>query len=177
MSELAECVRLPLVPVTVNVEVPTGVVLPVVTVIVEVPLVVTVAGEKLALAALGIPLALRVTVPANPFSAPMVTVYVVEFPAITVCVEGETAMEKSGTTTVATTKLTVVECARAPLVPVMVSVDVPASVLVEVVTVIVEVPLVVTVAGENLALAPAGKTVALSVTVPVKPFNAPMVTV
>ena len=71
---VAEWVRLPLVPVTVRVEVAAGVVLPVVTVIVEVPLVVTVGGEKLAVAALGNPLALRVTVPANPFSAPMVTV-------------------------------------------------------------------------------------------------------
>ena len=73
--EVAECVRLPLVPVIVSVEVPVGVLpLVVVTVIVEVPLVVTVAGEKLALAPVGKPLALSVTVPANPFSAPMVTV-------------------------------------------------------------------------------------------------------
>ena len=169
--------RLPLVPVTVRVDVAAGVVLPVVTVIVEVPLVVTVGGEKLAVAALGNPLALSVTVPANPFSAPMVTVYVVELPAVTVCVEGETAMEKSGTTAVATTRLVVVECASVPLVPVMVSVEVPVGVAPVVVTVIVEVPLVVTVAGEKLAVAPVGKPLALSVTVPANPFSAPMVTV
>ena len=73
--EVAECVRLPFVPVIVSVEVPVGV-LPfvVVTVIVEVPLVVTVAGEKLAVASAGKPLALSVTVPVNPLNAPMVTV-------------------------------------------------------------------------------------------------------
>jgi hypothetical protein len=41
---------------------------------VEGPLPVIVAGEKLDEAPVGKPLALRVTVPVNPFSAPMVTV-------------------------------------------------------------------------------------------------------
>jgi hypothetical protein len=174
---VAECVRLPLVPVTVRVDVAAGVVLPVVTVIVEVPLVVTVAGEKLAVAALGNPLALRVTIPANPFSALMVTVYVVELPAVTVCVEGATPMEKSGTTAVATTRLEVAECVRLPLVPVIVSVEVPVGVVPVVVTVIVEVPLAVIVAGEKLAEAPVGRPLALRVTVPVNPFSAPIVAV
>jgi len=71
---VAACARLPLVPVTVSVEVPVGVVLPVVTVMVEEPLPVIVAGEKVAEAPVGKPLALRVTVPANPLRAPMVTV-------------------------------------------------------------------------------------------------------
>jgi hypothetical protein len=84
-------------------------------------------------------------------------------------------MEKSGAAD--TTRLEVAEWVRLPLVPVMVSVEVASGVVPLVVTVIVEVPLVVTVAGEKLALAPAGKPVALSVTVPVKPLNAPMVTV
>ena len=61
-------------PVIVSVEVPAGVALPVVTVIVEEPLPVIVAGAKLAEVPVGKPLALRVTVPVNPFSAPMVTV-------------------------------------------------------------------------------------------------------
>src|ERR1700682_5557128 len=91
----AEWVRAPLVPVTVRGDVAAGVVLPVVTVIVELPLAVIVAGEKLAEAPVGKPLALSVTIPVNPFRAPVVTVYVVELPAVTVCVEGETAMEKS----------------------------------------------------------------------------------
>jgi hypothetical protein len=71
---VVECVRLPLVPVRVSVEVPTGVVLAVVTVSVEVPLPLIVAAEKLAVAPVGNPLAPRVTVPVNPFSAPTVTV-------------------------------------------------------------------------------------------------------
>ena len=65
--------RLPLVPVMVMVEVPVGVVLAVVTVSVEVPLPLMVPGEKLAVAPVGNPLALRVTVPVNPFRAPTVT--------------------------------------------------------------------------------------------------------
>jgi hypothetical protein len=71
---VVECMRLPLVPVRVSVEVPMGVVLTVVTVSVEVPLPLIVAGEKLAVAPVGNPLALRVTVPVNPFSARTVTV-------------------------------------------------------------------------------------------------------
>ena len=69
---------------TVRVEVAAGVVVLVVTVIVDVPLVVTVVGLKLAEAPEGNPLALNVTVPVNPLRAPIVTVYVVELPAVTV---------------------------------------------------------------------------------------------
>jgi hypothetical protein len=71
---VAEWVRLPLVPVMVSVELPVGVVPAAVTVSVEGPLPLMVAGEKLAVAPVGKPLALRVTVPANPFRAPTVTV-------------------------------------------------------------------------------------------------------
>jgi hypothetical protein len=71
---------------------------------------------------------------------------------------------------VCTVRLEVVEWVRALLVPVMVSVEVAAGVALPVVTVMVEVPLVVTVGGEKLAPAPLGKPVAPSVTVPVKPF-------
>jgi len=97
------------VPVTVSVDVAAGVVVLVVTVIVEVPLVVTVVGLKLAEAPVGRPLALNVTVPVNPSSAPIVTVYVVELPAVTVCVPGEAPMVKSGTGAAVTTKLVVAE--------------------------------------------------------------------
>jgi hypothetical protein len=58
----------------VSVDVAAGVVLPVVTVIVEGPLPVIVGGEKLAEAPVGKPVAPKVTVPVNPLSAPMVTV-------------------------------------------------------------------------------------------------------
>ena len=153
---VAVCVVLPLVPVIVTVDVPAGAVLAVVTVSVEVPDPVTVAGEKLAVAPLGNPLALSVTTPAKPFNDPIVAVYVVEFPTTTVCVLGLPEIEKSGGGGVAfTTRLTVVACVSVPLVPVIVSVDVPTGVLPDVVTVKVELPDPVIVVGEKLAVVPA----------------------
>ena len=86
-------------------------------------------------------------------------------------------MEKSGAAVVATTRLVVATCVRLPLVPVIVSGDVPVGVVLAVVTVMVEEPLPVIVAGEKLAEAPVGKPLAVRVTVPVNPFSAPMVTV
>jgi hypothetical protein len=90
------CVKLPLTPLIVNVDVPTGVLPVVVTVNVELPVPVTVAGEKLAVAPVGNPLALSVTTPVNPFKAPMLAVYVVAFPTFTVCVLGLADIVKSG---------------------------------------------------------------------------------
>jgi hypothetical protein len=98
----------------------------------------------------------------------------VEFPGVTVCDEGEAEIEKSAAET---TNVAVVECARVPLVPVMVSVEVPTGVVLAVVTVSVEVPLPLIVAGEKLAVAPVGNPLAPRVTVPVNPFSAPTVTV
>ena len=98
-----------------------------------------------------------------------------EFPAVTVCDEGEAEIEKSGAAE--TTREVVVECVRLPLVPVMVSVDVPAAVVLAVVTVSVEVPLPLIVAGEKLGVAPVGNPLALRVTVPLNPLSAPTVTV
>jgi len=60
------------------------------------------------------------------------------------------------------------------LIPVNVGIDIPADVLPIVVTVSVELPVPVTVAGEKLAVAPPGKPLALSVTTPVNPFSAPI---
>jgi hypothetical protein len=90
------CVKLPLVPVIVNVDVPVGVLPVVVTVNVEFPDPVTVPGEKLAVAPAGNPVALSVTAPVNPFNAPMLVVYVVALPTITVCVLGLPDIVKSG---------------------------------------------------------------------------------
>jgi hypothetical protein len=92
------CVRLPLTPVIVTVDVPTGVLPVVVTVNAELPDPVTVAGAKLAVAPAGSPLALSVTTPVNPFNAPIFAVYVVAFPTITVCVLGVADNVKSATT-------------------------------------------------------------------------------
>ena len=59
--------------------------------------------------------------------------------------------------------------------PVMVSVNDPPGVVAAVVTVSVEVPAVFTDVGLKLAVAPAGKPVTVSATVPVKPFAASIV--
>jgi hypothetical protein len=77
---VAVCVTLPLVPVIVKVDVPTGVLPVVVTVNVEFPAPVTVAGEKPAVAPVGNPLAASVTTPPNPFNDPMLVVYVAALP-------------------------------------------------------------------------------------------------
>src|SRR3982751_2622565 len=71
-----------------------------------------------------------------------------------------------------TVRLTVVLCTNVPLVPVMVSVYVPAVVLVALVTVNVEVPEVVMEAGLKLPLAPAGNPLTLRPTLPLKPLSA-----
>ena len=67
-----ECVRLPLVPTALIDKFPAGVVAPVVTVMVEEPEPTTEAGLKLALAPVGKPVALKVTVPLNPSVGEMV---------------------------------------------------------------------------------------------------------
>ncbi len=86
----------PLVPVIVSVGLPVGVLLVVVTVSVEDPDPLTDVGENDAVAPLGRPLALRLTVPVNPFSAPTLTVYVVLPPALTVWALGLADTVKSG---------------------------------------------------------------------------------
>src|SRR5260370_36918462 len=86
----------PFVPVMVIVDVPTGVVLAVVTVRVEEPDVVTAAGLKEAVAPVGNPLAVKVTVPANPFSAVCVAVYVLLFPWTTGCGAAVSKVAKAG---------------------------------------------------------------------------------
>jgi hypothetical protein len=150
----------------------------VVTVNVEFPAPVTVAGEKLAVAPVGNPLALSVTTPVNPFSAAMLAVYVVALPTVTVRVPGLPEIVKSaGDGGAFSTKLTVVVCVTLPLIPVIVSVEVPTGVLPVVITVNVEFPAPITVAGEKLAVAPVGNPLALSVTTPPNPFNAPMLVV
>jgi hypothetical protein len=67
--------------------------------------------------------------------------------------------------------------ALGPLVPVTVSVELAAGVLLEVDTVMVEVPAPVIVAGLKLAVAPAGNPATVSVTTPLNPFSAVVVTV
>ena len=71
---MAVCVSVPLVPVTVTVAFPAGVLPLVVIVRVEVPEVVTDIGENEATAPVGKPVAVKLTAPVKPFSAPIVTV-------------------------------------------------------------------------------------------------------
>jgi len=76
-----------------------------------------------------------------------------------------------------TMRVTVVECDKVPLVPVMVSVDVPPGVEAEVVTVSVEEFVPLTEAGVKKPLAPLGKPLTPRVTVPLKPFDPVTLTV
>jgi hypothetical protein len=66
-TTFAVCDKVPLVPVTLSVLLPLGVEVAVATVRVEEPESVTEVGLKLALAPEGKPLALKTTVPVNPF--------------------------------------------------------------------------------------------------------------
>jgi hypothetical protein len=74
-----------------------------------------------------------------------------------------------------TASVTVVDCVRLPLVPVIVSVEVPAGVVPLVVTDSVVAPEPLTVEGAKLAVVPVGSPVTLKLTAPLKPFKAPMV--
>ena len=86
-------------------------------------------------------------------------------------------MLKSPVTAAFTTSVMVVECVSDPLVPVMVSVYVPAAVVELVETESVEFPEPVTDVGLTLPLAPLGNPLTLKFTAPVKPFTALMVVV
>src|SRR5579859_4361417 len=170
-----QCVKLPLLPQTVNALEPPAVLFAVETPSVEAPEPGTEAGLKLPLAPAGNPLTLNDTLLLKPFRAVTVTVYVVELPAFTVCDEGETEMVKSGIPF--TIRVTVVECARVAVAPVMVSVYVPGTVVAEVETLSVEVPALFTEVGENDAVAPLGKPLTAKLIVPGLPPKAVAVTV
>jgi len=120
------CVRVPSVPVIVIVAVPVVVLLVVLMVSVddpEPPLME--AGLKFAVAPEGRPVALSVTVPAYPLAGLTVAVYVVLFPAVTVCEAGDADSEKSaGGSGACTVKVTLTECVGLPLLsaPVIVTV-------------------------------------------------------
>ena len=76
-----------------------------------------------------------------------------------------------------TTRVRFAEWDKLPLVPVIVSLEVPVAVEAVVVTFKVEEPEPLIDAGVKLADAPDGKPPSLSATVPVNPFCAAMVTV
>ena len=92
-------------------------------------------------------------------------------PAVTVCEPGEADTEKSGFTIGFTTRVIIAWLERLPLVPVTVTVYVPAGVaLAEVETVSIDEPdPPLTDAGAKLALAPAGNPATAKPTSLVKP--------
>ena len=71
---VVECLKLPLVPVMVKVRVPRVALLLTCTLSVDVPDRVTELGLNVAVTREPCPLTLKLTVPVNPFTAPMVTV-------------------------------------------------------------------------------------------------------
>jgi len=151
--------------VIVNGYVPAATAPVVVTVSVALPLPVNVVGLKLPLAPDGNPLTDKFTTPLNPFNAPIVTVYVVLPPASTPCDPGVAPSVKSGGGV--TVRLTPVVWVRLPSLPVMVNGYVPGTVALPTVSVIVELPLPVTVAGLKPALTPTGSPATDKVTTPV----------
>ena len=100
-------------------KVPRGVVLAVLTVIVDEPGATTEAGLKDAVAPDGRPLTASETVPEKPPCAEIVTVYDVEPPRLTVLEVGLTETPKSGSGL--TTRTAVAVWAIVPLVPEIVS--------------------------------------------------------
>jgi hypothetical protein len=109
----------PLVPVTLIVNVPFVVVRVVRTVSVDDPGAATGLVENVAVAPDGSPVTARETLPENPPVVPMDTVYVALPPAVAVTDAGLRAIEKFGGT--ATTSVTDAVCEREPLTPLIVS--------------------------------------------------------
>lgn len=113
---------MPLVPLIVNTKLPVGVRWRVVMVSVEVPEPVTDVGLNVPVVRVGKPLTLNVTFPLKPFTFALVTVKVVVPGVATVCPLGLAVMVKSGFGAGFTTRVTVVEWLKLPLVPVTVRV-------------------------------------------------------
>ena len=96
-------------------------------------------------------------------------------PALTVCDAGEAEIVKSGLLMM---NVTVVEWTVLPLVPVIVNVYVPGAATLPAIIFSEDVPEPpVTDAGVNTAVVPAGLPVTDKLTVLLKPFTLPMVTV
>ena len=150
----AECCTVPDVPVTVKVVVDVAAVDATVRVNVELPPAVTVAGEKLPVTSVGSPEMLSAIDCVLPFSGDVDTAYVPLAPCAIAWEAGETPTEKSGGSVALTVIDAVAECV---VVEVPVTVKVVAGAAAEVVTVSVELPPAVTLAGENEPEAPAGR--------------------
>jgi hypothetical protein len=142
---------------------------------------VTDAGLKAQLAPDGQPVTTKATAVLNPFDEFIVTVEFPAVPCVSVSVVGLAEIEKFGTGGVVTVPDTVVVWTSVPLVPVTVTVNGPALVLVLVAMVSVEV--VAPFAGGftlvklTLQAAPVGQPARVSPTAPVNPLNELTVTV
>lgn len=167
---MTECVRLPLVPVTVSVRVPVVALLPTATDKVELPEPVTDVGLSVVVTREPCPVTLRVTAPENPFNAAMVTVALPVEPRVTVMLAGESVMVKSALGAL-TVKAIVVVWVMPPPLAVMVTVDVPVAAVLLAVKVRVELPLpgAAIVAGLNDAVTPEGRPETVSDTAELNP--------
>ncbi len=162
---------LPLVAVTVRTWVLTGTVVPVLIVMIVEPAPATVHGLKLAEAPAGKPATEKLTVPPKPLREDSESEYAAVPPAGIAMELGLAATLKSWTTSDAAAGRT-----RAPLEAWTLSVDVPTGVPVVVVTVIVVKPAPDSVAGVNVAVAPAGSPKAKKLTEPANPSNGETIT-
>ena len=148
---------------------------PVLTVTVVEPLPETVSGLKVALAPVGSPDRLKLTVPLKPFSEVVVTLYVELLPASTLREAGVELIWKSGD--VCTVRVAEVLWLSEPLVAVTPGEKIPVPPPAEVEMLNVVVPEPAMDVGLNVAEAPLGRPVATKVTVPLNPFTAVTVTV
>ena len=158
------CVALAPVPATVIEYVP-GALLPTLTVIVEEPPAVTDTGAKLTVVPVGWPLALRLTVCAEPLVTAVEIVELPLLPCTMLKLLGLAAMEKSDVGALVTVRATVVVCVALAPVPVTVIVYVPGAVAAPTLTVIAEEVPAVTEAGLKPTVVPVGCPVALRLTV------------
>lgn len=155
-------VSIPEVPVMVTVAVPMAAVLPAVSVNAWVP--ATEPAAKDAVTPLGRPVAVRVTLPANPPTSVTEMVLVVLAPSATESEDGEGEMVKPAAALTVSAML--VDAVSAPDVTVMVTVDVPVAAVLFAESVRTLVPVVGLVA--KAAVTPLGRPVAARVTLPAK---------
>ena len=163
----------PEVPVIVTVAVPTVALEEAVSVRVEVALPfaggVTGLVENVAVTPLGKPDALRVVAELKPPVLVIVMVLVPLAPCVTVTEVGDAATEKFGVAVEFTASASVVDAARLPEVPVMVTVADPVVAVLLAVSVSTLVPVVGFV--PNAAVTPLGRPEAARVTLPANPFK------
>jgi len=128
------------------------------------------AGLNEAVTPLGIPVAVKDTVPVNPPVSVTVMVSVPLAPCLTDRVDAEGVRVKPDAGLVATVRATVVVAVVLPEVPVMVTVTGPPAVAVLLAASVSTLEVVEDV-GLNDAVTPLGSPVAVNVTLPLNPFS------